>query len=102
MCKEDKGAKSFPLSSPEHGKACPNPQGIHATFLAASQDLVLGRAGTAPPELCQRDTEVCKLSYCRASQQHYQPPPILIFHMKEKSFPGQLGGIAQFLRSVLF
>lgn len=40
MYKEDKDAKSFPLSSLDNAKACSNPHDACATFLAALQDPV--------------------------------------------------------------
>lgn len=48
MCKEDKGAKSFPLSSPEHVAGCPNPQGVHVTYPAALWDLMARLGGDCP------------------------------------------------------
>lgn len=47
MCKDDKGAKSFPLSSPECVTGCLNPQGVPATSLLPCRTSWLGWAGRA-------------------------------------------------------
>lgn len=47
MCKDDKGAKSFPLPSPECVTGCSNPQGVPATSLLPSRTSWLGWAGRA-------------------------------------------------------
>lgn len=87
MFKEDKGAKSFPASSPEHVAGCPSPQGVPATYPPALQDLRarLGREHPvpgcphSPAESWQRGIlpfpEVCEQSCCRTPRHCYQPSP---------------------------
>lgn len=99
MCKEDKGAKSFPSSSPEHVTGCHNPQGVPATYSSTPQDLMdgLGRerpgAGSpyAPGESWQRGRlpfpEVCEQSCCRASQHPYQLSPSNPWHFAQSKVP---------------
>lgn len=83
MYKEDKGAKSFPLSSLDNAKACSNPHDACATFLAALQDPVAElekksqvSPGKGTATIFQRSVST---PVVKTPQQHYQS---LQFHMK--------------------
>lgn len=83
MYKEDKGAKSFPLSSSDNAKASSNPHDACATFLAALQDPVAElekksqvSPGKGTATIFQRSVST---PVVKTPQQHYQS---LQFHMK--------------------